>query len=39
MLLWNHSTIQERLIDIQSEGEARAIFSAHGWSNFWIKVQ
>jgi len=31
------STIQERLIDFQSDDEARAIFHTHGWSKFCIK--
>jgi len=31
------STIQERLIDIQSDDEAPVLFHTHGWSNFWIK--
>jgi len=30
------STIQGRLIDIQSADEALLYFT-HGWSNFWIK--
>ena len=30
------STIQECLIDIQSDNETRAIFRAHGKSDFWI---
>jgi len=29
--------IQERLIDFQSNDEARVIFHTHGWSKFWIK--
>ena len=31
------STMQELLIDLQSDEEARAIFNAHGWTAFWIK--
>ena len=31
------STMQEMLIDLQSDEEARAIFRAHGWAAFWIK--
>ena len=29
--------MQELLIDLQSEEEARAIFNAHGLTAFWIK--
>jgi len=29
-----HSTIQIRLIDIQSDDKARAIFHTRGWSEF-----
>ena len=31
------STMQEMLIDLQSDEEARAIFRAHVWAAFWIK--
>ena len=31
------STLQEMLVDLQSDEEARAIFRAHGWAGFWIK--
>ena len=31
------STMQEMLIDLQSDEEALAIFRAHGWAAFWIK--
>jgi len=30
-------TIQDRLIVIQSDDEARVIFHTQGWSDFWIK--
>ena len=30
-------TMQEMLIDLQSDQEARAIFRAYGWACFWIK--
>ena len=33
------STMQEMLIDVQSDEEARAIFRAHGWAGFWIKCK
>ena len=29
--------MQEMLIDLQSDEEARAIIRAHGWADFWIK--
>jgi len=32
-------TIQELLIDIQSDDEASVIFHTLGWSNFWIKCR
>jgi len=32
-----NSTIQKRLIHIQSEDEVPVIFHTHGWSDFWIK--
>ena len=31
------STMQEMLIDLQSNEEARAVLRAHGWAGFWIK--
>ena len=31
------STMQEMLIDLQSDEEARATFREHGWAGFWIK--
>ena len=31
------SNMQEMLIDLQSDEEARAIFRARGWVGFWIK--
>ena len=31
------STMQEMLIDLQSDEKARANFRAHGWAGFWIK--
>ena len=30
------STMQEMLIDLQSDKEAREIFRAYGWAGFWI---
>jgi len=30
-------TVQERLIDIQSDEGSRVIFHSHGRSDFWIK--
>ena len=33
------STLQEMLVDLQSDEEARAIFRAHGWAGFWINVK
>jgi len=32
-------TIQELLIDIQSDDEASVVFHTFGWSNFWIKCR
>ena len=31
------SAMQELLIDLQSDEEARAIINAHGWTAFWIE--
>ena len=32
-----NSTMQEMLMDLQSDEEARADFGAHEWGGFWIK--
>jgi len=33
------STIQERLIDIQSDDDTRIVFHKHGWQIFGIKCR
>ena len=33
------SSTQKLLIDLQTDQEARAIFNAHEWADFWRKVQ